>query len=66
MALSRQPEPNWRTSRYSGSSGNCVEVARTSVIHVRDTKQRGRGPELAFTERAWADFLSALRQGELE
>ncbi|WP_030617497.1 DUF397 domain-containing protein [Streptomyces sclerotialus] len=51
-------EVAWTKSSYSDSSnGNdCVEVAAApGGVHVRDSK----APEasLAFTERAWVDFL---------
>ncbi|MFI5955793.1 DUF397 domain-containing protein [Cryptosporangium sp. NPDC051539] len=65
MPLSRRAQPEWRKSSYSGGSGNCVEVARTSVIHVRDTKQQGGGPELTFSAQAWADFVGGLRTNSL-
>jgi hypothetical protein len=64
MALRTNAPPH--VSTYSGGSGNCVQVARTAeAVRVRDTKQKGRGPELAFSERAWVDFLGGLRSGEL-
>jgi hypothetical protein len=49
---------DWRVSSYTGSQGNCVEVAAASrSIHVRDTKDR-KGPALAFTSDEWDAFLS--------
>jgi hypothetical protein len=34
----------WRTSSYSGSANNCVEVALTKTgAKVRDTKDRASG-----------------------
>ncbi len=54
----------WRTSRHSGSSANCVEVAvGDRMVGVRDTKQHGRGPVLAFTARAWQAFAAAAKDG---
>jgi hypothetical protein len=50
----------WRTSSYSGTSGgNCVEVASSDGILVRDTKDRGG--TLSFTVAAWAEFTASLR-----
>ena len=49
----------WIKSSYSGSNDNdCVEAAATpGTVHVRDSKDT-RGPQLAFTPRAWAEFVS--------
>jgi hypothetical protein len=53
----------WRKSKYSGNSGNCVEVADTArrVLLVRDTKDR-EGGALAFTADAWQTFTGGLKQ----
>jgi F420-0:gamma-glutamyl ligase len=53
----------WRKSSRSGE-GNCVEVADnlSGVVAVRDSKDTD-GPTLAFTPRAWADFLAATNAG---
>jgi hypothetical protein len=57
---------DWRTSRHSGSSANCVQVAAAGrVVGVRDSKQRGRGPILEFTEAGWRAFAEAARKGTL-
>jgi hypothetical protein len=54
----------WRTSRHSGSSANCVEVAADGhIVGVRDSKQRGRGSVLTFTARAWQAFIADARHG---
>lgn len=47
-------EMSWRKSGYSGGSGgNCVELAgRGGRVLVRDTKQAGTGPMLAFSAPA--------------
>ncbi|MEV7040285.1 DUF397 domain-containing protein [Amycolatopsis sp. NPDC051061] len=50
----------WRTSSYTGSQGNCVEVASGETVLVRDTKDRSGGT-LAVEPRAWEAFLSAER-----
>ncbi|GGW55877.1 DUF397 domain-containing protein [Streptomyces griseoloalbus] len=52
---------DWFKSSYSsGEGGACVEVApATTVIHVRDSKERG-GPQLAFPRRAWSGFVAGL------
>lgn len=56
----------WRKSTGS-DSGGCVEVAFTSgVIGVRDTKDRGRGPILEFTEKEWRAFVSGAQAHEFD
>lgn len=59
MDLSRA---EWRTSSYSGSNGNCVEVAADSRarVLVRDTKDR-EGPMLAFPPGAWRRFAAQVK-----
>lgn len=54
----------WRTSRHSGSSANCVEVAAAGrTVGVRDSRQGGRGPVLEFTSTGWRVFLEAAKTG---
>ncbi|MFK0279722.1 DUF397 domain-containing protein [Streptomyces sp. NPDC090499] len=50
---------SWHKSSYSSSAfGDCVEVAPCpTTIHIRDSKNR-RGPHLALSPAAWADFLT--------
>ncbi|MET9561535.1 MULTISPECIES: DUF397 domain-containing protein [Streptomyces] len=57
----RTTELAWFKSSYSGSDGDdCVEVAtRPTTIHVRDSKN-SRGPQLALSPAAWADFVLDL------
>jgi hypothetical protein len=49
----------WIKSTYSGSNDNdCVEAAASpGTVHVRDSKNV-QGPRLAFSSRAWAEFVS--------
>ncbi|MFI6130184.1 DUF397 domain-containing protein [Micromonospora sp. NPDC051141] len=54
----------WRTStRSSGNSGNCVEVADNlpGVVGVRDSKDR-QGPALTFTPVSWAAFVAHTKR----
>ncbi|MFF0499501.1 DUF397 domain-containing protein [Nocardia aobensis] len=57
----------WRKSKYSGPDGNCVEVAflGDGNVGVRDTKDGGRGPILAFTPGEWDAFVSGVTDGKL-
>ncbi|MEV5647781.1 DUF397 domain-containing protein [Nocardia sp. NPDC052254] len=55
----------WRKSKYSGPDGNCVEVAflGDGNVGVRDTKERGCGPILAFEPGEWDAFVSGVTAG---
>ena len=56
----------WRTSSHStGSGGDCVEVAAhvPGTVAVRDSKDRA-GPVLAFSDRAWSQFVQGIKHGE--
>jgi hypothetical protein len=51
----------WRTSSYSGSNGGqCVEVAASGRVLVRDTKDRA-GAVLAFAPDAWQAFAAGIK-----
>lgn len=53
----------WFKSSYSGDSG-CVGVALTpALVGVRDTKDLGDGPVLAFEAGEWAAFVDATVRG---
>jgi Domain of unknown function (DUF397) len=52
---------DWRKSSYSGANGGqCVEVASTERVAVRDTTDRD-GITLNFTAEAWQQFTRRLR-----
>lgn len=59
-------KPIWVKSSYSGSSGNCVEVARSQlgVVAVRDSKD-AQGPALRFSAKHWRDFTDQVKGGRL-
>lgn len=53
---------NWRKSSYSGANGgNCIEVAATDHVIVRDTQDR-TGPVLRFTAEAWRRFANQVKR----
>jgi hypothetical protein len=55
---------NWRKASTS-DSGGCVEVGYADGwVGVRDTKEHGEGPILAFTEHEWRAFLAGIGKGE--
>jgi Domain of unknown function (DUF397) len=57
----------WRKSSFSGNTGNCVEVCSSeqSTVAVRDSKNVA-GPELAFSDQAWAEFIRGVQHGEFD
>ncbi|MET8629118.1 DUF397 domain-containing protein [Kitasatospora sp. NPDC004669] len=57
----------WRKSTYSGSGGQCIEVADgfTGLMPVRDSKDPS-GPALVFPADAWQSFVTAVRTGEFD
>jgi hypothetical protein len=56
----------WRKSSYSGTGGDCIEVADgfSGVLPVRDSKDP-EGPRLVFDSPAWSSFVKAVKAGEL-
>lgn len=54
----------WSKSRYSASSGQCVELARSGpVTAVRDSKLGTSSPLLVFDAQAWDTFRTRLQRG---
>ena len=49
----------WRTSSYSGTQGNCVEVATNlpGIVAVRDSKSPAGGT-LVFSAQEWRAFVA--------
>ncbi|MDI2030052.1 DUF397 domain-containing protein [Saccharopolyspora sp. TS4A08] len=54
---------DWRKSSRSGSSTNCVEIARAAhEIAVRDSKDP-EGGQLRVQASQWGAFLAGLKRG---
>lgn len=52
----------WRTSTYTDTGGQCVEVAMTSdAVGVRDTKNRAGG-HLTVPASRFAAFIAAVKE----
>jgi hypothetical protein len=57
----------WIKASASGDSGNCVEMRRhDGAVEVRDTKARGLGPTLTFTDAAFGALLDGAKRGEFD
>ncbi len=63
----RLTHATWRTSTYSASSGDCVEVAGLADDGwaVRDSKNP-TGPALIVASSAWAAFTTGVRDDEFQ
>lgn len=56
---------NFRRSSYSGTHGNCVEVADAPSTHaVRDSKTPEQAP-LLFSRDEWKSFVTGVARGAL-
>ncbi|MFE6775469.1 DUF397 domain-containing protein [Streptomyces sp. NPDC057702] len=55
----------WFKSSYSGTQGDCVEVATgvPNTVPVRDSKNP-TGPALIFEPTAWTAFITAIKTGD--
>jgi hypothetical protein len=58
---------HWRKSSYSGTAGNCIEVAKLGCGSraVRDSKDLA-GPALTFTADEWYAFTTRMCAGEFD
>ncbi|MFV2018425.1 DUF397 domain-containing protein [Micromonospora sp. LOL_023] len=58
----------WFKSSRSGNNGACVEVAHLggNAVGVRDTKARGQGPILTFTQVEWQAFIGGAKLGAFD
>jgi hypothetical protein len=58
---SRHSALNWRTSKASGGSGECVEIAsEEQLVLVRDSRNTS-GTILEFPPGPWTSFLRRVR-----
>jgi hypothetical protein len=57
----------WRKSRASNPSGNCVEVAALAdgAVAVRNSRHPA-GPALVYTRAEMAAFVVGVRNGEFD
>jgi hypothetical protein len=56
---------SWHKSSYSGSNGGqCLEVAASGHVFVRDSKNPDSG-RLAFSALAWREFAARIKNGNL-
>ncbi|MHC3469194.1 DUF397 domain-containing protein [Streptomyces sp. 7R007] len=52
---------HWFKSSYSGDQGECLEIAVTTVIHIRDSKTpEDHAPTLTLSPATWTAFLASL------
>jgi Domain of unknown function (DUF397) len=56
----------WRTSSYSTSGNQCVEVAPLpgGEVAVRDSKNRDGGIHVV-SRKTWAAFTAAIKTGQI-
>jgi hypothetical protein len=59
---------NWRKSSWSSGGDNCVEVAFApdGSVGVRDSKDKGHGPVLDFTDAEWRAFVRGVKGHEFD
>jgi hypothetical protein len=57
----------WRKASYSGSVGNCVEVAALTSGEIAMRNSRfPAGPALVYTRAEMAAFLAGAKDGEFD
>ncbi|MEU6038841.1 DUF397 domain-containing protein [Actinomadura sp. NPDC047616] len=60
--------PHWRKSTYSGTSGNCVELAalpQDAKIGLRDSKNPNAG-RLELVPAAVRELVRRIKAGDLD
>jgi uncharacterized protein DUF397 len=59
--MDRNTTLSWHKSSHSGSSGGqCIEVAASARVLVRDSKNPDHG-RLAFSAQAWREFATRIK-----
>jgi hypothetical protein len=61
-----QAMPDAAAFRSACSLGECVEVAITEVVAVRDSKDAPDGPVLWFSHTEWREFVAAVKAGKFD
>ncbi|MFB0621160.1 DUF397 domain-containing protein [Streptomyces sp. AGS-58] len=57
----------YKSSRSGGDQGECLEVARGhAAVPVRDSKAGPSGPAVLFSAGGWANFVAAVKRGQLQ
>ena len=55
---------SWHKSSYSGSNGGqCIEIAASGRVLVRDSKNPDSGL-LTFSAEVWQEFATRIRNGK--
>ncbi|MQA88451.1 MAG: DUF397 domain-containing protein [Streptosporangiales bacterium] len=67
IPASRLQGADWRKSRHSNPSGNCVEFAELpdGAIAVRNSRHPS-GPALIYTRAEIAAFLRGAKEGDFD
>ncbi|MFC4061712.1 DUF397 domain-containing protein [Planomonospora corallina] len=67
MAAGLLAEADWRKSRFSNPSGNCVELARLpgGAVAVRNSRDP-EGPALVYTRGEVEAFVRGVKDGEFD
>lgn len=66
MPAGRLGDVAWRKASFSGTSGNCVEIARLpDGFAVRNSRDPG-GAALVFTRDEMAAFITGAKNGEFD
>ena len=59
--------PRWRKSSYSGSQGNCVQLADLGdSVGMRDSKLGDGSPVITLTRDQLAAFIAGAKAGEFD
>lgn len=67
MAATALRGARWQKSRYSNSTGNCVEIARLpdGKVAVRNSRHPS-GPALVYTRSEFRALLLGAKEGDFD